>query len=75
MLQEEAAEIAKQLAKPEYAECKVSSGWLEKWTNAYCISQRSIEGNLVKSLSKQLKPRWKNCLKSVEATSYSATTE
>ena len=44
MLQEEAAEIAKQLAKPEYAEFKASSGWLEKWKNAYCISQRSIEG-------------------------------
>ena len=44
MLQEEAAEIAKQLAKPEYAEFKASSGWLEKWENAYGISQRSIEG-------------------------------
>ena len=44
MLQEEAAEIAKQLAKPEYAEFKASSGWLEKWKNAYGISQRSIEG-------------------------------
>ena len=44
MLQEEAAEIAKQLAKHEYAEFKVSSGWLEKWKNAYGISQRSIEG-------------------------------
>ena len=43
MLQEEAAEIAKQLAKPEYAEFKASSGWLEKWKNAYGISQRSIE--------------------------------
>ena len=43
MFQEEAAEIAKQLAKPEYAEFKASSGWLEKW-NAYGISQRSIEG-------------------------------
>ena len=30
MLQEEAAEIAKQLAKAEYAEFKASSGWLEK---------------------------------------------
>ena len=45
MLQEEAAEIAKQLAKPEYAEFKASSGWLEKWKNAYGISQRSIEGS------------------------------
>ena len=44
MLQEEAAGIAKQLAKPEYAEFKASSGWLEKWKNAYGISQRSIEG-------------------------------
>ena len=44
MLQKEAAEIAKQLAKPEYAEFKASSGWLEKWKNAYGISQRSIEG-------------------------------
>ena len=44
MLQEEAAKIAKQLAKPEYAEFKASSGWLEKWKNAYGISQRSIEG-------------------------------
>ena len=44
MFQEEAAEIAKQLAKPEYAEFKASSGWLEKWKNAYGISQRSIEG-------------------------------
>ena len=43
MLQEEAAEIAKQLAKPEYAEFKASSGCLEKWKNAYGISQRSIE--------------------------------
>ena len=43
MLQEEAAEIAKQLAKPEYAEFKASSGWLEKWKNAYGISQRSID--------------------------------
>ena len=54
MLQEEAAEIAKQLAKPEYAEFKASSGWLEKWKNAYGISQRSIEGNLVKSRSKTI---------------------
>ena len=69
MLQEETAEIAKQLAKPEYAEFKDSSGWLEKWKNAYGISQRSIEGNLVRSRSKQLKPGWKDCLKSVEATS------
>ena len=38
MLQEEAAEIAKQLAKPEYAEFKASSGWLEKWKNTYGIS-------------------------------------
>ena len=44
VLQEEAAEIAKQLAKPEYAEFKASSGWLEKWKNAYGISQRSVEG-------------------------------
>ena len=44
MLQEEAAEIAKQLAKPEYAEFKASSGWLEKWKNAYGISQRSVQG-------------------------------
>ena len=44
MLQEEAVEIAKQLAKPEYAEFKASSGWLEKWENAYGISQCSIEG-------------------------------
>ena len=44
MLQEEAAEIAKQLAKPEYAEFKASSVWFEKWRNAYCISQRSVEG-------------------------------
>ena len=51
MLQEEAAEIAKQLAKPEYAEFKASSGWLEKWKNTYGISQRSIEGDLVKSES------------------------
>ena len=43
MLQEEAAETAKQLAKPEYAEFKASSGWLEKWKNAHGISQRSIE--------------------------------
>ena len=43
-LQEEAAEIAKQLAKPKYAEFKASSGWLEKWKNAYSIFQRSIEG-------------------------------
>ena len=51
MLQEEAAEIAKQLAKPEYAEFKASSGWLEKWKNTYSISQRCIEGDLVKSES------------------------
>ena len=44
MLQEEAAESAKQLAKPEYAELKASSGWLEKWKNAYGISPCSIEG-------------------------------
>ena len=44
MLQEEAAEIVKQLAKPEYAELKASSGCLEKWKNAHGISQRSIEG-------------------------------
>ena len=43
MLQEEEAEIAKQLAKPEYAEFKASSGWLEKWKNAHGISQRSVE--------------------------------
>ena len=42
MLQEEAAEIGKQLAKPEYAEFKASSGWLEKWKNACGISRRSI---------------------------------
>ena len=44
MLQEEGTEIAKQLAKPECAEFKASSGWLEKWKNPYGISQRSIEG-------------------------------
>ena len=44
MLQKEAAEIVKQLAKPEYAEFKASSGWIEKWKNAHGISQRSIEG-------------------------------
>ena len=44
MLQEEAAEIAKQLAKPKYAEFKALSGWPEKWKNAYGISQRSIDG-------------------------------
>ena len=44
MLQEEAAKIAKQLAKPEYAEFKASSGWLEKWKNPHGISQRSIKG-------------------------------
>ena len=44
MLQEEAAEIAKQPAKPEYAEFKAPSGWLEKWKNACGISQCSIEG-------------------------------
>ena len=47
MLQEEAAETAKQLAKPEYAEFKASSEWLEKWKNAYGISQRSIESGEV----------------------------
>ena len=51
MLQEEAAEIAKQLAKPEYAEFKASSGCLEKWKKAHGISQRSIEGDLVNSES------------------------
>ena len=30
MFQEEATEIAKRLAKPEYADFKASSGWLEK---------------------------------------------
>ena len=44
MLQEEATEIAKRLAKPEYADFKASSGWLEKWKNNYGISQRAIEG-------------------------------
>ena len=72
MLQEEAAEIAKQLAKPKYAEFKASSGWLEKWKNAYIITvflNVLLRGNLVKSRSKQLRRGWKDCLKSVEATS------
>ena len=44
MLQEEATEIAKRLVKPEYADFKASSGWLEKWKNSYGISQRAIGG-------------------------------
>ena len=43
MLQEEATEIAKRLAKPEYVDFKASSGWLEKWKNSYGISQRAID--------------------------------
>ena len=69
MLQEEAAEIAKQLAKPEYAEFKASSGWLGKWKTLTVFLNVLLRGNLVKSRSKQLKPGWKDCLKSVEATS------
>ena len=69
MLQEEAAEIAKQLSKPEFAEFKASSGWLEKWKTLTVFLNVLLRGNLVKSRSKQLKPGWKDCLKSVETTS------
>ena len=49
MLQEEAAEIAKQpAAKPEYAEFMASSGWREKWKNAYGISHPGGGGELKK---------------------------
>ena len=44
MLQEDATEIAKRLAKPEYADFKVSNGWLEKWKSSHGISRRAIEG-------------------------------
>ena len=69
MLQEKTAEIAKQLAKPEYAEFKASSGWLEKWKNAHGISQRSIKGESGEVPIQTTEAWMEDCLKSVEATS------
>ena len=69
MLQEEAAEIAKQLAKPEYAEFKAQVDGLRNGKTRTVFLNVLLRGNLVKSRSKQLKPGWKDCLKSLKATS------
>ena len=69
VLQEEAAEIAKQQQNPNMLNSRLQwMAWeMEKrlrYFPTFCWG-----GNLVKSRSKQLKPGWKDCLKSVEATS------
>ena len=47
MLQEEAAEIVKQLAKPDYAEFKASSGWLENGKTLTVFLNVLLRGNLI----------------------------
>ena len=71
MLQEEAAEIAKQLAKPEsnILNSRLQVDGLRNGKTLMVFLNVLLRGDLVKSRSKQLKPGWKDCLKSVEATS------
>ena len=67
MLQEEATEIAKRLAKPEHAVFKASSRWLEKWKTVMVFLIVLLEVNLVKFRCKQLKCGWRDCLNFVKA--------